>query len=176
MTEKIESMEILPMRGHSRGEWYCSLDDVASSDDEAEYWAIFGVTHRGNRHCLGEFPSKSAAEIAANGMESLWKPARPAPSRKRRKIIHIEVVADKKGSAMVDIFALCDDGSVWRRGIGTGHHSGLIDERWERIPLDEIEDLVADDSPWAEIRQRQDPEATDSDRKHMFRLANPRHA
>jgi len=52
MTEKIESMEILPMRGHSRGEWHCSLDDVASSDDEAEYWAIFGVTHRNARAAI----------------------------------------------------------------------------------------------------------------------------
>jgi len=53
MTEKIESMEIHPMRGHSRGEWYCSIDDIAPREEEAEYWALFGVTHRGNKHCLG---------------------------------------------------------------------------------------------------------------------------
>jgi hypothetical protein len=118
MTEKIESMEIHPMRGHSRGEWYCSLDDIAPSEEEAEYWAIFGVTHRGNKHCLGEFPSKSAAETATTGLRSRRKPVEPSPSRTGRKIIQIEVVADKKGSAMVDIFALCDDGSIWRRGPG----------------------------------------------------------
>ena len=142
MTEKIESMEIHPMRGHSRGEWYCSLDDIAPSEEDAEYWAIFGVTHRGNKHCLGEFPTKSAAETAAHGLKSLWRPVEPPPSKRGRKIIQIEVVADKSDSAMVDIFALCDDGSIWRRGIGTGRHSGLIDDQWERIPLDGIEGLA----------------------------------
>ena len=142
MTEKIESMEIHPMRGHSRGEWYCSLDDIAPSEEEAEYWAVFGVTHRGNKHCLGEFSTQSAAKAAAHGLKSLWKPAEPSPARRGRKIIQIDVVADKTDSTMVDIFALCDDGSIWRRGIGTGRHSGLIDERWERIPIDGIEDLA----------------------------------
>ena len=139
-------MEIHPMRGHSRGEWYCSLDDIASSEDDAEYWAIFGVTHRGNKHCLGEFPSKTAAETAANGLRSLRKPVGLSPSRTGRNIIQIEVVADTKDSAMVDIFALCDDGSIWRRGIGTGRHSGLIDNRWERIPLDGIEDRAPEEA------------------------------
>ena len=55
------------MRGHSRGEWYCSLDDVAPNACEAEYWAIFGTTYRGITHCLGEFPTKSGAEAAAFG-------------------------------------------------------------------------------------------------------------
>lgn len=49
------------MRGHSRGEWYASMDDIAASEEDAEYWAIFGTTPRGNTHCLGEFPTKSAA-------------------------------------------------------------------------------------------------------------------
>lgn len=141
MTEKIKSMEIHPMRGHSRGEWYCSLDDVAPSEEEAEYWAVFGITHRGNKHCLGEFPTKSAARTAAHGLKSLWMPAELSPSRHARKIIQIEVVAGDNDSTMVDIFALCNDGSIWRRGIGTGRHSGLIDDHWERIPLDGIEEL-----------------------------------
>ena len=141
MTEKIESMEIHPMRGHSRGEWYCSLDDIAPSEEEAEYWAVFGITHRGNKHCLGEFPTKSAAKTAAHGLKSLWKPAEPMPSRRGRKIVQIEIVAAENDSTMVDIFALCNDGSIWRRGIGAGKNSGLLDDRWERIPLDGIEEL-----------------------------------
>lgn len=144
MTEKIESMEIHPMRGHSRGEWYCSLGDIAPSEDKAEYWAVFGVTHRGNKHCLGEFPTKSAAETAVHGLKYLWKPAAPSPLKRGRKVIQIEVVEDKNDSAMVDIFALCDDGSIWRRGFGTGRHAGLIDDRWERLPLDGIEDQSPD--------------------------------
>jgi hypothetical protein len=138
MTEKVESMEIQPMRGHSRGEWYCSLDDIAPSEGEAEYWAVFGVTHRGNKHCLGEFPIKTAAKAAAHGLKTVWKPAEPLQARCGRKIIQIEVIAAKNDSTMVDIFALCNDGSIWRRGIGTGRHSGLIDGGWERIPLDGI--------------------------------------
>ncbi len=146
MTEKIESMEIHPMRGHSREEWYCSLDDIAPSEEEAEYWAIFGVTHRGNKHCLGEFPTKAAAETAAHGLKPLRTPAEPSPSRRGRQVIQIEVVAEKNDSAMVDIFALCNDGSIWRRGIGTGRHSGLIDIHWERIPMDGIEDLAPEEA------------------------------
>lgn len=69
MSEKVESMEIHPMRGHSRGKWYCSLKDIAPSEEEAEYWAVFGVTQRGNRHCLGEFPSEEDSEFwTINGM------------------------------------------------------------------------------------------------------------
>ncbi len=142
MTEKIESMEIHPMRGHSRGGWYCSLDDIAPSDEEAEYWAIFGVTHRGNKHCLGEFPTRSAAESAAQGLKSFRKRAEPASSTRGRKITQIEVVADRNEPSMVDIFALCDDGSIWRRGVGIRRSSGLMDDRWERIPLDGIDDLA----------------------------------
>jgi hypothetical protein len=141
MTEKIESMEIHPMRGHSRGEWYCSLDDIAPSEREAEYWAIFGVTHRGNKHCLGEFPTKSAARSAIHGKRTVWKPAVPLP--RGRKIIQIEVVEDKNDPTIVDVFALRNDGSIWRRGVGTGKASGLMDDRWEQIPLDGLEDVAA---------------------------------
>ena len=74
MTEKTESMEIYPMRRHSRGDWYCSFDDVALSEDEAEYWAVFGKTHRGNRYCLGGFPTKAAAESGVNGLNSIRYP------------------------------------------------------------------------------------------------------
>ena len=64
MSEKIESVVLHPMRGHSRGDWYASTDDVAVSEEGAEYWALFGITRSGNTHCLGEFPTKSAAMIA----------------------------------------------------------------------------------------------------------------
>ena len=128
------------MRGHSRGEWYCSLDDIAPSEEKAEYWAIFGVTHRGNKHCLGEFPTKTAARSAAHGNKAHWRAA--APSRPGIKIIQIEVIKDKNEPTMVDVFALCDDGSIWRRGIGTGKASGLMDDRWEQIPLDSIEGIA----------------------------------
>ncbi len=142
MTEKIESMEIHPMRGHSRGEWYCSLEDVTPTEDDAEYWAVFGVTHRGNRHCLGEFPTKAAAKTAVHGLDAVWKPTEPAPAERGGKIVQIEVVASNDSSTMVDIFALCNDGSIWRRGIGTGRHSGLMDSRWERVPLDGIDEIA----------------------------------
>lgn len=142
MTEKIQSMEIHPMRGHSRGDWYCSLDDIAASEEDAEYWAIFGVTHRGNKHCLGEFPTETAAKAAAHGLRVKAPRKRPKPvsSTRGRRIVQIEVVPDEMDPSMVEIFALCDDGSIWRRGVGTGRNSGLMDERWDRIPLDGIED------------------------------------
>jgi len=142
MTEKIKAMEIHPMRGHSRGEWYCSLDDIAENEEEAEYWAVFGVTHRGNKHCLGEFATRSAANSAAHGMRTLGTPTEASPPS--RKIVQIEVVSDANDSAMVDLFALCADGTVWRRGIGTGRASGLLDDRWERIPLDSMEDSAVE--------------------------------
>lgn len=130
------------MRGHSRGEWYCSLGDVAASEQEAEYWAVFGVTHRGNKHCLGEFPTKSAARAAVREPKTPLK--RAAKLRRGRRIIQIEVVQDKNDSMMVDVFALCDDGSIWRRGIGTGRASGLLDDRWEQIPLDRMQDFATE--------------------------------
>jgi len=55
------------MKGHSHGEWYPSADDIASSDDEAEYWAIFGMTRRGNMRCLGEFTTRQSAEDTLAG-------------------------------------------------------------------------------------------------------------
>ena len=73
-------MQIYPMRGHSRGEWYCSLDDVTPDAHEAEYWAVFGTTYRGITHCLGEFATKSGAEAAAYGLRrSRSVRAKPAP-------------------------------------------------------------------------------------------------
>jgi len=110
MSEKIESMEVHPMRGHSRGEWYCTLDDVAPREQDAEYWAVFGMTHRGNKHCLGEFPTKIAAKSAIQGLKKkAWQP--PATLLEGKKIIQIEVVANEKDSTIVELFALCDDGS-----------------------------------------------------------------
>jgi len=64
LAEKPISFEVHPMRGHSRGEWYAAQKDVVSSDEDAEYWALFSVTSRGNRHCLGEFPTKAEALAA----------------------------------------------------------------------------------------------------------------
>jgi len=52
------------MRGHSRGEWYAAQTDIVNSDEDADYWALFGVTPRGNKHCLGEFPTKAEALAA----------------------------------------------------------------------------------------------------------------
>ena len=128
------------MRGHSRGEWYCSFDDVATREQDAEYWAVFGVTHRGNKHCLGEFPTRTAAKSAIDGLRrKAWQP--PIESIQGRKVVQIEVVGNEDDSTMVELFALCDDGSIWRRGIGTGQASGLMDDRWEQIPLDGIDGL-----------------------------------
>ena len=50
MSEKIESVVLYPMRGHSRSDWYATLDDVAPSEDDAEYWALFGTTRKGHTH------------------------------------------------------------------------------------------------------------------------------
>lgn len=146
------------MRGHSRGEWYCSLDDIAPSESDAEYWAIFGVTHRGNKHCLGEFPTKSAAESAARGLKFIRKQVQSPLILRGRKIIQIEAVPDTKDSLMVDLFALCEDGTIWRRGVGTGRNSGLIDDRWENIPLDGFEDLEPSEALDAVRKARTAPE------------------
>ena len=64
MTEKAESFEVYPMRGHSRGEWWGTLKDIADFEEDAEYWALFGMTHRGNKHCLAEFRTKAEAMSA----------------------------------------------------------------------------------------------------------------
>jgi hypothetical protein len=151
MSEKIESMEIHPMRGHSRGDWYCSLDDIAPSEAEAEYWAIFGVTHRGNRHCLGEFPTKAAATTAAKGLEAFHpRPAQRLPARGLR-VTQIEVLAEPADDSMIQLFALCEDGSIWRRGVGVGPNANLMDDRWEQIPPDGMENV---DLELARVRNR----------------------
>lgn len=77
MAEKIESVDVYPMRGHSRGEWYGTLEDIVDSEEEAEYWALFGVTHRGNKHCLGEFATK----LAAMSAKQIWKNRRDLEAR-----------------------------------------------------------------------------------------------
>ena len=64
MAEKPVSFEVHPMRGHSRGEWYATQKDIVNSDGDAEYWALFSVTPRGNKHCVGEFQTKAAALVA----------------------------------------------------------------------------------------------------------------
>ena len=64
MTEKAVSFEVHPMRGHAHGEWYGAPENIANHEEDAEYWALFGVTIRGNHHCLGEFRTKSEAEAA----------------------------------------------------------------------------------------------------------------
>lgn len=149
MTEKIESMEVHPMRGHSRGDWYCSLDDVAPSEEKAEYWAVFGITHRGNRHCLGEFPTKHAATAVVEGHKEKTRASFESPTMSR-KIVQIEVVTNNADSNIVELFALCNDSSIWRRGIGTRQASGFMDERWEQVPLDSIDglSLESDDDWW----------------------------
>ena len=90
MTEKNVAIEIHPMRGHSRADWWGTLDDIVDSEEEAEYWALFGVTHRGNKHCLGEFPTKSDAIVARQGVSIFGKER--MTKAKRRKVIQIEIV------------------------------------------------------------------------------------
>ena len=111
---------------------------------EAEYWAIFGTTHRGNKHCLGEFPTEAAAKSAVTGLNAVPYPHDP-PSLSN-KIIQIEVVTSERDPSVVDLFALCDDGSIWRRGIGIRQASGLMDDSWEKVPLDGIDGRAAEPS------------------------------
>ncbi len=143
MTERIEFIEVHPMCGHSRGEWYATVDDIVDSEDDAEYWALFGVTHRGNKHCLGEFPTKKAALSAERGTGLLRRDglidARGLAKTEPRKIIQIEVVSDPEEPTMIDLFALCSDGSVWRRGIGLRRGEGLMEDRWAPVSLDGID-------------------------------------
>jgi hypothetical protein len=142
------------MRGHSRGAWWGTLEDIVDSEEEAEYWAVFGVTHRGNKHCLGEFQTKLAALSAIRGM-SFPRSARQTKSAKvhrrqsadqtkyapagLRKIVQIEVAYDQKVNQMVELIGLCDDGTVWRRSIGNRSRSGREDQYWEQISLDELD-------------------------------------
>ena len=67
MGEVVEIKVLRPMCGHSREEWNPTVDDIAPSEAEASYWAIFGITPRGNWHCLGQFPTKDAAQDALFG-------------------------------------------------------------------------------------------------------------
>jgi len=129
------------MRGHSRGEWWGTLDDVVDSEEDAEYWAIFGVTHRGNKHCLGEFPSKSAAMAARHGARLFPKQQQTKPRDRvsSRKIVQLKVESPSGDTSMVELFALCDDGTVWHRGIGVRESRGFVDEVWEEVTLDGME-------------------------------------
>ena len=151
MTERIEFIEVHPMRGHSRGEWYATVDDIVESEDDAEYWALFGVTHRGNKHCLGEFPTKKAALSAERGTGLLRADglidARGLAKTEPRKVVQIEVVSDPAEPTMIDLFALCGDGSVWRRGIGRRRGEGLMEDRWEPVSLDGIDDAKPASGP-----------------------------
>ncbi len=130
------------MRGHSRGEWYGTLDDIVESEDEAEYWALFGITHRGNKHCLAEFSSKSAAVAAKQGLRLFRDRDVPEPKHRKggRHIAQLEVVADQNDPSMIELFALCSDGTVWHRGIGVRGGRGYVDRAWEAITLDGLED------------------------------------
>lgn len=162
MTEKTETMEIHPMRGHSRGDWYCSLSDIASGEDEAEYWAIFGVTHRGNKHCLGEFPTKRAAEAAVLGWRSVRHQRRSAMTRhasersrrqtqplqqgQGKNVVQIQVVPDREDTSKVGVFALCENGTIWRRDAENGNESGTIVSEWEPVLTPGLEYLTPDEA------------------------------
>lgn len=163
MTERTEIFEVHPMKGHSRGEWYGTERDIVKDADLAEYWAVFGTTHRGNKHCLGEFSSEAAAWTAVRGLKFFptrgFHSSRPAPApdfgaemtraspvgeavhiRERRmathrEIVQIEVSNHGDDDSMLELFALCSDGTVWNRGIGIGKNRGLSDASWTEISL-----------------------------------------
>jgi len=63
----IDYRVLRPMRGRSRGDWNPTVEDIVESVEDAEYWAIFGITPRENWHCLGQFASKKMAENALLG-------------------------------------------------------------------------------------------------------------
>jgi hypothetical protein len=136
LTEKAESFEIHPMRGHSRGEWYGTLDNVVESESDAEYWAVSGVMHRGNRHCLGEFSTKDAALAAIRGKAKVARKNRG--NQGSRTIVHIEVEPAHRGDAKLRAFALFSDGTVWRRKRRTSSGSGELADRWEAIDFDDL--------------------------------------
>jgi hypothetical protein len=100
------------MRGHSRGDWYGTLDNVTQSEADAEYWAVFGVTHRGNRHCLGEFPTKDAALATVYGLDQTQSESGAGGGS---TIMHIEAVRTGEDHSKFELFALFNDGTVWRR-------------------------------------------------------------
>ena len=162
MTEKTLSMEVHPMRGHSRGDWYCSLDDIAPREDEAEYWAIFGITHRRNKHCLGEFPTKKAAEDAMHGWRSVRRPVHTPmprraswPNRRRvtsprdehgKNVVQFEVVPDRKDASKISVVALCENGTIWRRDTEKGIDTGPIVKQWQRVSLAGLENLTPEEA------------------------------
>lgn len=129
------------MRGHSHGEWYGSLDDVLEPGEDAEYWAVFGITHRGNKHCLGEFPTQAAAKATTRDFITIptAKRFRKAFRSGGRKIVQLEIVPNVEEDAMVEVIALCSDGTVWQRGIGRGQNTGLVDGSWVQISQDGID-------------------------------------
>ena len=154
MTEKTEAFEVHPMRGHSRGEWYGTLDDIVESPESAEYWAVFGVTHRGNKHCLGEFPTEHEAQAAVRGLMFFPPPdigvvgsipgggvvvGYTNSTCQPRKIVQFEVSKGEIDGSMLELFALCDDGSVWHRGVGIGDNRGFVDDTWTEISMNGIE-------------------------------------
>ena len=69
------------MRGHSRGEWYATQKDIVNSDEDADYWALFGVTLGGHKHCLGEFTTKAEALVAQKDARLLAEGRRSAGAR-----------------------------------------------------------------------------------------------
>ena len=142
MTEKILSAEIHPMRGHSRGDWYCSLDDIAPNEDEAEYWAAFGVTHRGNKHCLGEFPTRFAAESAVGVFSSIRNSAGVQLHTDGKSVVKMEVVQDSKDKSKRIFLALCANGTIWRRIAQRGSDAEMIVDHWQSVPISGREDLT----------------------------------
>lgn len=50
--------------------------------------------------------------------------------------MQIEVKTDPNEKSMLELFALCEDGSVWHRGIGVGNNRGLLDGSWVQIDPD----------------------------------------
>lgn len=125
------------MRGHSHGEWYGTVDNVAASEADAEYWAVFGVTHRGNRHCLGEFLSKDAALAAVSGFDRTSSQIRIYGGN---AIVHIEAVRSDQGDSEFELFALFDDGAIRKRTKSASPIFGELEQRWQRINQDELPD------------------------------------
>lgn len=52
-----------------------------------------------------------------------------------REIVQLEVSSHGEGDTMLELFALCSDGTVWHRGIGIGKGRGFSDESWTEISL-----------------------------------------
>jgi hypothetical protein len=56
-----------------------------------------------------------------------------------RKIVQLEIASVSEKPPMVELIALCDDGTVWHRGVGVRSGSSIMDHRWQQISLDGIE-------------------------------------